>query len=278
MADVFVSYASQDRERVAPIVEAIEQRGWSVWWDRAISGGAAFDRAIEQAIDDAGCIVVVWSDASVESEWVRTEANEGLERGVLLPITLDDVRPPLAFRRTQTLEFTDGRGDIEALISALQGIVPVGEEGVAAGETACIGRAAELAQIAETLKGVLESRGALLLVSGEAGVGKTRLMREAMAHARAQDVMCLTGHSSEMEGAPPYEPLIHHIELAVRIVNPVRLRTALGELEDEAAGEAAMGELLFAAARLARAMALDPEQALREANARFERNAATSND
>ena len=44
----------------------------------------------------------VWSAHSVNSDWVRTEAHEGLDRGVLVPVSIDDVKPPLAFRRTQT--------------------------------------------------------------------------------------------------------------------------------------------------------------------------------
>ena len=83
MVDIFVSYASEDRELVRPIVQALTDVGWSVWWDREIGAGTAFDREIEKAIDSAKCIVVVWTENSVESEWVRTEANEGLEKNIL---------------------------------------------------------------------------------------------------------------------------------------------------------------------------------------------------
>lgn len=234
MADVFVSYASQDRDRVAPIVDALQSAGWSVWWDRAISGGAAFDRAIEEAIDEARCIVVVWSAHSVESEWVRTEANEGLERRVLVPVAIDDSRPPLAFRRTQTLDFSDGDGNIEALVSAVRGLVPLDRE-VNKAQGICVGREAELARVTDAVRSAAEGLGSLLLISGEAGVGKSRLVSEAAATARSMDVLVLTGHSSEMEGAPPYEPLIEHIEQSVRIVDPAALRAALGENAPEVA-------------------------------------------
>ena len=42
MADVFVSYARADKTRVAPLVAAIEAKGWSVWWDPDISPGQEF--------------------------------------------------------------------------------------------------------------------------------------------------------------------------------------------------------------------------------------------
>jgi len=109
MVDVFVSYSSQDRERVKPLVDELQRAGWSVWWDRAINAGTAFDREIETALDEARCVVVAWSKTAVESEWVRTEAHEGLERGLLVPVSLDEVRPPLAFRRLHTIAL-DGDG------------------------------------------------------------------------------------------------------------------------------------------------------------------------
>ena len=62
------------------------------------SAGAAFDTVIEDAIEAARCVVVLWSRASVESEWVRSEASEGKRRGILVPGLLEPVDAPLAFR------------------------------------------------------------------------------------------------------------------------------------------------------------------------------------
>ncbi len=104
MADVFVSYASEDRDRVAQIVSELERRGYSVWWDRRIDLGTSFDRSIEAELDAASCVLVVWSKASVQSEWVLNEASEGQGRGILVPVRIDDVRVPLAFRRLQTAD------------------------------------------------------------------------------------------------------------------------------------------------------------------------------
>ena len=42
MADIFISYARGDREQIATLSAALEQQGWSVWWDRHIDGGSAF--------------------------------------------------------------------------------------------------------------------------------------------------------------------------------------------------------------------------------------------
>ena len=77
MADIFVSYASEDRDRIKPLIDAITAEGISVWWDRRIGMGSDFEREIERELDAARCVVVVWSEKSVDSDWVRNEAQEG---------------------------------------------------------------------------------------------------------------------------------------------------------------------------------------------------------
>ncbi len=102
MADIFISYASTDLPRIKPLVDALVQRGWSVWWDRTILPGETWDEVIDAALNAARCVIVLWSRDSVRSQWVRTEAEEGQRRGLLVPALLDDVDAiPLAFRRIQ---------------------------------------------------------------------------------------------------------------------------------------------------------------------------------
>lgn len=106
MSDIFVSYSSSDKERVRPIVELLEKQGWSVWWDRKIPLGKTFDQVIEEAIDVAKCVLVVWSVESVKSNWIKTEADEGARRGILIPVLIDEVKIPLGFRRIQAAKLT----------------------------------------------------------------------------------------------------------------------------------------------------------------------------
>src|SRR5579864_8974197 len=100
--DVFISYAKQDRDRARNLATALQAAGWSVWWDRNIKVGQAFDQAIEHALDSAKSVVVLWSKNSISSEWVKNEAASAAEREVLVPALIDDVKPPLEFRRKQT--------------------------------------------------------------------------------------------------------------------------------------------------------------------------------
>jgi hypothetical protein len=110
MADIFLSYASEDRERAATLAQLLEARAWSVWWDRRIFIGEAFDKAIERELETAKAVVVLWSTHSIESEWVKNEAAVASERGVLVPAMIDPVKLPLEFRRKQTADLSDWRG------------------------------------------------------------------------------------------------------------------------------------------------------------------------
>jgi hypothetical protein len=109
--DVFISYAREDRERARALAEALEGRGWSVWWDRKIVAGQAFDHTIEQQLEAARSVVVLWSAHSVGSEWVRNEAAVASERDALVPALIDTVKPPLEFRRRHAADLTRWSGD-----------------------------------------------------------------------------------------------------------------------------------------------------------------------
>lgn len=123
MSDIFISYSREDRARVKHLAEALQNScGWSVWWDAHIPAGKTFDEVIEAALDEARCVVVVWSEVSVKSRWVKTEAGEGLDREILVPLSIDGARIPLAFRRIQTENFVTWLGDTDAgVFQKLQG-------------------------------------------------------------------------------------------------------------------------------------------------------------
>src|SRR5688572_32114760 len=104
MADVFVSYARTDKERVAPLVAAIEARGWSVWWDPEIAAGQLFDDQIEAELNAARSVLVVWTPTSVASRWVRGEAREAADRGILVPVRFDEARLPMDGRALHTTD------------------------------------------------------------------------------------------------------------------------------------------------------------------------------
>lgn len=107
MADVFVSYARSDKALVAPLVAAIENQGWSVWWDPAISPGQEFDRQITVELAAASAVLVVWTPRSVESRWVRGEGRDGADRGILVPVRFGDAVLPIDFRAFHTIDLDE---------------------------------------------------------------------------------------------------------------------------------------------------------------------------
>ncbi len=126
MADVFVSYSRVDKTRVAPLVAAIQARGWSVWWDPEIAPGQEFDRLIDAELAVAGAVLVAWTKDSVESRWVRGEAREAADRGILVPVRFDGATLPIDVRSFHTIDL-DASGasaaQFEQLLRALDDLL-----------------------------------------------------------------------------------------------------------------------------------------------------------
>ncbi|MDX2235426.1 MAG: TIR domain-containing protein [Hyphomonadaceae bacterium] len=115
MADIFISYASEDRERVRPLAQALQARKLSVWWDRALAAGDDYSSVIEKALKEAKAVVVVWTHASANSAFVRDEAGRARDQGRLVPVLLDQgVQIPLGFGSFQAEDFTAWNGDARA--------------------------------------------------------------------------------------------------------------------------------------------------------------------
>ncbi len=111
MADIFISYSGEDKTNVKLIAQLLEQQGWSVWWDRQIPIGKQFDTVIEEELQKSNCVIIVWTHRSIASEWVKNEANEAAQLGKLVPILLENVPIPLAFKRTETAMLTGWQGE-----------------------------------------------------------------------------------------------------------------------------------------------------------------------
>jgi adenylate cyclase len=141
VADVFVSYARSDRARVAPLVAAIEARGWSVWWDPEIVPGQDFDGAIATEIAHAAAVLVVWTPTSVQSRWVRGEAREGADRGILVPVRFDGATLPFDVRTIHTTSFDGstidpGGPQVREMLRALEAFITRRRESSATAITA----------------------------------------------------------------------------------------------------------------------------------------------
>jgi TolB-like protein len=125
----FLSYARADRPDVARLVAALEAEGLALWWDQLIEGGAAFAKSIESALDGCDAVIVVWSKASVGSDWVLDEAGQGRDLRKLVAVSLDGTLPPLGFRQYHALNLTAWRSgkDDAAIASIVRGVASAGQ-------------------------------------------------------------------------------------------------------------------------------------------------------
>jgi TIR domain len=112
MADVFISYAREDANRLAQVKDGLEAAGLSVWCDAEIRPGTHWDTTIEAEISQAKCVLVLWSVCSVESENVQCEAEWARGACVLVPVKLDECELPFFHRRTQFTDLSRWSGDV----------------------------------------------------------------------------------------------------------------------------------------------------------------------
>lgn len=105
MTDIFLSYAREDKERAKKIAKMFELQGWSVWWDVRIPTGKKYRNVITENLLKSKCVVVLWSNTSVNKDWVIDEAREGKSLDKLFPIFIDngDLKAPMGLREVQAI-------------------------------------------------------------------------------------------------------------------------------------------------------------------------------
>lgn len=129
MNDIFISYSHQDRDRARELAERLKQEGWSVFWDRVTPVGKVWSEVLDEELSNAKVIIVLWSNYSVKSNFVRDEAQEGAERKLLAPALLDRIKLPLGFRTFQTADISlwkYGDPDTEGIRLLVEAVAKIG--------------------------------------------------------------------------------------------------------------------------------------------------------
>src|SRR5215831_3996257 len=132
MSDIFISYKREEQTIARKVADALEKEGWTVWWDPKLRAGERFDDVIEKALNEAKCVIVLWSNRSVNSEYVKAEATEALEQNKLVPIKIESVSLPFRFKRVQTpsLLYWDGSRDFSEFRKLVQDIATIDRKSV----------------------------------------------------------------------------------------------------------------------------------------------------
>lgn len=111
MADIFLSYAREDRDRASAIAAALGQAGYQAFWDVEIPPGSSWADFLEEKLSNSKAAIVLWSKTSTASQWVREEARLARDRGKLIPVIIDGSSPPFGFGEIQAANLTDWHGD-----------------------------------------------------------------------------------------------------------------------------------------------------------------------
>ena len=103
------------------------------------------------------------------------------------------------------------------------------------GLTPYVGRSEERALLRQAVSRAIAGGGGVALIAGEAGLGKTRLVDEIAAEAKASGMFVVRGHCHDMEGSLPYVPFVEAIEYGLTVATQDAFRSAMGDAGPEIA-------------------------------------------
>jgi tetratricopeptide (TPR) repeat protein len=110
MADVFLSYARPDAAAAERAARELSNAGCSVWFDRELPAHRLYSDVIATELGSASAVLVLWSKFSIDSEWVRSEANRARELHKLVQGRLDAAPLPMPFDQIQCADLAKWRG------------------------------------------------------------------------------------------------------------------------------------------------------------------------
>ncbi|HYI14205.1 MAG TPA: TIR domain-containing protein, partial [Thermomicrobiales bacterium] len=227
---VFISYQRSDHAFARDVREHLAAAGVTTWMDQFdIAVGAYWTDEIDKGLAASDIVVGVLSPDAVESRNVKNEWDWAIQNDK--PLLLLQYRPCVVPHRYVSINFIDATGAdpsgaFDALLGTL-GVAPVGAGSRDASQAATpppvyhggrttirrrrpepvlVGREREQQDLRHILGEVLEWGGALVLVGGEAGAGKTMLTSWLAWLAEENSALALTGGCYDLSTPRPYQP------------------------------------------------------------------------
>ena len=111
MPGVFVSYCRTSAQVAEQVATALSSIGYDVWRDDQLPAHRAYCDVIEERLQSAEAVVVLWSAEASKSQWVRAEADYARQAGTLVQASLDGTIPPMPFNQIQCADLSDWDGD-----------------------------------------------------------------------------------------------------------------------------------------------------------------------
>jgi adenylate cyclase len=110
LSHVFVSYARADEALATEVADCLRSDGFEVWRDDELPAHRAYAEVIEERINGAAAVVVLWSAEAAKSHWVRAEADTGRAASTLVQASLDGTVPPMPFNQIQCADLKSWDG------------------------------------------------------------------------------------------------------------------------------------------------------------------------
>jgi TolB-like protein len=110
MSEVFISYARKDQVQAKAMTEALRAVGFDVWIDEQLPTHRNYYDVIEERLRAATAVVVLWSKAAADSQWVHAEADLARSMNKLVQASADGALPPMPFNQMQCAQLKGWRG------------------------------------------------------------------------------------------------------------------------------------------------------------------------
>ncbi len=110
MTDIVISSARENDATVRQLSDALRREGYSVWSDDSPAPNPEASLRIAEQIGRAKAVIVVWSETSAASEWVRAEANVARGQNKLIQVRADAAAPPIPFDPAGAVSLSDWLG------------------------------------------------------------------------------------------------------------------------------------------------------------------------
>ena len=111
---VFVSYARSTEAAANLVIEALQALGYDVWWDGRLPAHRPYAEVLDERLQTAAAVVVIWSAAALKSHWVRGEADRARKADTLVQLSIDGAAPPLPFDQIHCANLSGWGGDTGA--------------------------------------------------------------------------------------------------------------------------------------------------------------------
>ncbi|MGO9171385.1 MAG: toll/interleukin-1 receptor domain-containing protein [Rhodomicrobium sp.] len=115
---MFLSYSSKDGAQIEDLAAKLEEQRVSVWYDAGLIAGQPYRDMLQQRIATTKAVVVLWTENSIRSKWVRAEAELADSHDKLICLRdpkLDAKRIPMPFAEAHMIE----PGELPELMEAL---------------------------------------------------------------------------------------------------------------------------------------------------------------